>query len=78
MAQRLIGVEDDGIVGNGTITALNAFDERVFDEEYDLLEQAYYMNLISRHPELEVNEKGWIRRSELAMLPIEELEVAYV
>ena len=78
MAQRLIGVEDDGIVGNGTITALNAFDERVFDEEYDLLEQAYYMNLILRHPELEVNEKGWIRRSELAMLPIEELEVVYV
>lgn len=78
MAQRLIGVEDDGIVGNGTITALNAFNERVFDEEYDLLEQAYYMNLISRHPELEVNEKGWIRRSELAMLPIEELEVVYV
>lgn len=78
MAQRLIGVEDDGIVGNGTITALNAFDERVFDKEYDLLEQAYYMNLILRHPELEVNEKGWIRRSELAMLPIEELEVVYV
>lgn len=78
MAQRLIGVEDDGIVGNGTITALNTFNERVFDEEYDLLEQAYYMNLILRHPELEVNEKGWIRRSELAMLPIEELEVAYV
>ncbi|MFW9625369.1 MAG: putative peptidoglycan-binding domain-containing protein [Sulfurospirillum sp.] len=78
MAQRLIGVEDDGIVGNGTITALNTFNERVFDEEYDLLEQAYYMNLISRHPELEVNERGWIRRSELAMLPIEELEVAYV
>lgn len=78
MAQRLIGVEDDGIVGNGTITALNAFNEHVFDEEYDLLEQAYYMNLILRHPELEVNEKGWIRRSELAMLPIEELEVAYV
>ena len=78
MAQRLVGVDDDGIVGNGTITALNAFNERVFDEEYDLLEQAYYMNLISRHPELEVNEKGWIRRSELAMLPIEELEVVYV
>lgn len=74
MAQRLVGVRDDGIVGNGTIAALNAFDERAFDEEYDLLEQAYYMNLISRRPELEVNERGWVRRSELAMLPIEELE----
>ena len=78
MAQRLIGVEDDGIIGNATIDALNAFDEHKFDEEYDLLEQAYYMNLISRHPELEVNERGWIRRSELAMLPIEELEAVYV
>lgn len=77
MAQRLIGVEDDGLIGNATINALNEFDEHKFDEEYDLLEQAYYMNLISRHPELEVNERGWIRRSELAMLPIEELEVAY-
>ena len=78
MAQRLVGVEDDGIVGNGTITALNAFDERVFNEEYDLLEQAYYMNLISHRPELKVNNRGWVRRSELAMIPIEELEGAYV
>ncbi len=75
MAQRLVNVDDDGIVGNQTIKAFNAFDEHVFDKEYDLLEQAYYMNLISHHPEFEVNERGWIRRSELAMLPIEELEM---
>lgn len=75
MAQRLVGVKDDGVIGNGTIAAFNAFDEHVFDREYDLLEQAYYMNLILLHPEFEVNERGWIRRSELAMLPIEELEM---
>ncbi len=74
MAQRLVGVDDDGIVGNRTIVALNAFDEKVFDKEYDALEKAYYMNLIYLRPELEINEKGWINRSELAMLPIEVLE----
>jgi lysozyme family protein len=75
MAQRLVGTKDDGIVGNDTIAAFNAFDEKVFDKEYDLLEQAYYMNLISLHPELEINEKGWINRSELAVIDVEALEM---
>ena len=75
MAQRLVGENDDGTVGDDTIAAFNKFDEHVFDERYDELEQAYYMHLILLHPELEINEKGWINRSKLAMIPLEELEV---
>lgn len=63
MAQGLVGVEADGIIGSKTIKALNEYDSFKFDKEFDLLEIENYKNIAKRNPNLAHNLKGWINRS---------------
>lgn len=65
-AQKLIGVNDDGDVGNITLKALNSFNENNFDVEFDELEIEYYKATIERKPYLKPNEKGWFKRALFA------------
>ena len=65
-AQVVLGFQGkylDGDIGNMTINALNKFDEKVFDTEYDQLEKAHYNMLVKRNPTLEPNLKGWHNRA---------------
>ncbi|EJP75903.1 MULTISPECIES: glycosyl hydrolase 108 family protein [Campylobacter] len=64
LAQRIVGVKDDGIMGEQTIRALNLYNEVKFDKEYDEAEKAFYDKIIKLHPELDVNQRGWYRRAE--------------
>lgn len=73
LAQKLVGVKADGVVGQQTINALNSFNVNVFDEKYDELEREYYTELVIKHPQLSINSRGWINRSELALIDVEEL-----
>lgn len=63
-AQKLVGVSVDGIIGEKTIKAINAYDTLVFDKGYDKLEIAYYRSLIEKNPSLAINERGWRNRAE--------------
>ena len=63
-AQKLVGVSIDGIIGEKTIKAINAYDTLAFDLGYDRLEIAYYQSLIEKNPSLAINERGWIRRAK--------------
>ena len=63
-AQKLVGVSVDGIIGEKTIRAINAYDTLAFDLGYDRLEIAYYQSLIERDPSLAINRQGWIRRAK--------------
>ena len=63
-AQKLVGVSVDGIIGEKTIKAINAYGALAFDKEYDRFEIAYYRSLIEKDPGLKINERGWIRRAE--------------
>ena len=63
-AQKLVGVNIDGVIGEKTIKAINDYDTLAFDRGYDRLELAYYQSLIEKNPSLAINERGWIRREK--------------
>jgi hypothetical protein len=63
-AQKLVGVKQDGIIGAITLKALNSFDERVFDREYDKLEIGFYRYLVWINPKRYSRFlDGWINRA---------------
>ncbi|WP_026803646.1 putative peptidoglycan-binding domain-containing protein [Aliarcobacter lanthieri] len=61
--QKLIGVVADGIIGIKTLNALNSYDEKVFDKEFDEVEIAYYEQIVKNKPHLSNNLKGWTYRA---------------
>ena len=65
LAQRAVGVAQDGVIGPKTIKALNNVDEDVFSLVYDQLEQEHYEKLVYANPKLKIYAKGWKNRSEV-------------
>jgi len=65
-AQKLVGISQDGLVGNMTLKALNNFDVNVFDIEFDKEEIKHYEAIIKDKPYLAPNETGWYARALFA------------
>lgn len=65
-AQKLVGISQDGVVGNITLKALNSFDVNIFDIEFDKEEIKYYDAIIKAKPYLKPNETGWYNRAVFA------------
>ena len=63
-AQRIVGVEADGIVGAKTISALNSFSPLKFIEFYKKAQVEYYTSLATAKPHLRQYLNGWLRRVE--------------
>ncbi|NCB97281.1 MAG: peptidoglycan domain protein [Bacteroidia bacterium] len=63
LAQRLVGVSQDGVVGPKTLKAVNAFDTTIFDEMYDILEKDYYDQIVVNNPSKKIYAKGWRNRA---------------
>ena len=63
-AQRCVGASADGIIGNGTLGAINSFDENKFDMMFDDLEIAYYNGLAKSKPKFNIYLNGWKNRAE--------------
>ena len=63
-AQRLVGVGADGFIGNESLKALNNFDEKKFDIEFDEIEKKYYDAIIQDKPYLAINKAGWYNRAD--------------
>ena len=63
LAQKLVGVPADGLVGPKTLKAINAFDDAVFDEMYDMLEIDHYEMIIAANPSKRIYAKGWRNRA---------------
>ena len=61
--QRLLGVVVDGIMGAQTLKALNNYDERAFDVDFDRAEITYYRNLVKAKPEYHIYKSGWENRA---------------
>lgn len=59
--QELLGLTVDGIIGNKTITALNAFDDDLFDKLFDDEEIEFYNSLDEKR--FGRYKKGWRSRS---------------
>jgi hypothetical protein len=62
--QRIVGVKQDGIIGAVTLKALNGFDEKVFDKEWDKFEISFYKRLVNKYSRLKWALKGWINRAK--------------
>jgi len=65
-SQKLVGISQDGLVGNVTLKALNSFDVNIFDIEFDKEEIKYYEVIIKDKPYLAPNETGWYARALFA------------
>ena len=63
VTQQLVGVVNDGIVGEQTIAAINRYDEARFDKEFDRAELEYYNKLIEKNPKFRVYANGWRNRA---------------
>ena len=63
-AQKIVGVESDGVVGPVTLAALNNFDEDIFDLSFDLEEVKFYKALVAVNDKYKRFEDGWINRSK--------------
>lgn len=64
VAQTIVEVTVDGIVGNHTIDALNKYDVEEFSKIYDIYEMKYYSELIKRKPKYKIYANGWKNRAE--------------
>lgn len=63
MAQRVVGVADDGIIGAKTLMALNNFNASIFDKVYDNEEIHRADMLCKKNPKLAINYRGWVGRA---------------
>lgn len=63
-AQELVGVTVDGVVGKQTIAALNAYDEKAFDFQYDEEEIEYFKEIAKNNPSKAWALNGWINRAK--------------
>ena len=63
VTQQLVGVVNDGIVGEQTLAAINRYDEARFDKEFDRAELRYYNKLIENNPKFRVYANGWRNRA---------------
>nr|WP_315062105.1 putative peptidoglycan-binding domain-containing protein [uncultured Campylobacter sp.] len=63
VAQQLVGVVNDGIVGDQTIAAINRFDEERFDKQFDQAELQYYNGLIEKNQKFRIYANGWRNRA---------------
>lgn len=62
-AQEIVKVTADGIFGDKTIEALNAFDEKKFDYLYDAKEVEHYKELAKNKPLFVKYLNGWENRA---------------
>ena len=63
-AQKIVNVDEDGIIGTQTITALNNFDSEIFSMKFDELEKQFYASIIAKKPSFKIFENGWNNRAE--------------
>ena len=63
-AQRVVGADEDGLIGKVTIGLLNAFDEKEFDLKFDEVEKEFYQDIINKKPSFAIFKNGWFNRAE--------------
>ncbi|QCO45757.1 MULTISPECIES: glycoside hydrolase family 108 protein [Elizabethkingia] len=62
--QRLLGVTQDGVVGNKTIEALNKQDPKVFLDSLYKARYQYLKDIVNKNSKLTVFLKGWNNRMD--------------
>lgn len=63
LVQSVLGITTDGIIGNNTIKAINASEDRLFIAEFKLAKISRYCDIIDAKPNQIKYLKGWCRRA---------------
>lgn len=63
LAQGVVGVVIDGIIGNNTITAINAANERLFAAEFKLAKIGRYCDIVGKNATQLKYLRGWVLRA---------------
>lgn len=74
LAQRVLGLKEDGIIGAETIKALNEISEETFKSAFDEAERAFYESLVQKDPSQSIFLEGWKNRVLLAQNDDEGME----
>lgn len=61
--QRLLGLHDDGVIGNMTLAAINATDAHVLFDKLKAAREAFYGAIVAHDPTQEKFLKGWLIRN---------------
>ena len=65
-AQRIVGVEDDGVIGDISIKAINEYHPNTFIFEFKRARGEFYQNIVAHNPSQSVFIDGWLRRNQEA------------
>lgn len=68
LAQLVVGATPDGVIGDKTLAALNAYDEAKFVMAYALVKIARYRDIVTRDRSQMKFLLGWINRTLLDVL----------
>lgn len=68
LAQKVLGVKADGIIGEKTLSALNSVKEEDFIRDFTLARIAFYTALANKNPKrYALYLRGWVNRALEAM-----------
>ena len=60
--QKMLGLKDDGIVGNMTLNAVNSQNPKIFWEALKKAREDYFREIVAKNPKNEKFLKGWLNR----------------
>lgn len=63
LAQIVVGVTPDGVIGSKSLVALNAFDEETFSARYAIAKLSRYEQIVTKDRRQERFLLGWLRRT---------------
>lgn len=61
-AQRILGINPDGVAGAEFIKHLNGFNPREFASRYNKAREDFYKAIVAKNPSQQVFIKGWLKR----------------
>jgi lysozyme family protein len=65
LAQGVLGLNQDGVLGDETLTAINNMDPVSFISAYNVAAKSRYAGIVEAHPEKAGDLKGWYNRVDL-------------
>jgi lysozyme family protein len=62
LAQKIVGVVQDGGAGSKTVEAINKYDPNKFSQQYLSGRESFYKSIVDKNPAQSVFLKGWLNR----------------
>jgi lysozyme family protein len=63
LAQMVVGVDADGVIGDETVAKINEFNPDHFSAAFAIAKIARYINIVKKRPSSQKYFYGWVRRT---------------